>query len=86
MIIRGKTCFVYDIEVFPNFFSVAIKNTESGNIKVLEISERKNDMPEIAKLFLNQKIYWVGYNSIHFDGPLINYILINYKDLIRKPI
>ena len=57
MLIRGKTCFVYDIEALPNFFSIAIKNTESGNIRVLEISSRKNDMPDIAKLFLNQKIY-----------------------------
>jgi hypothetical protein len=39
MLIKGKTVFVYDIEVFPNFFSCAVKNTESKNKKVLEISE-----------------------------------------------
>ena len=39
MIIKDKTAFVYDIEVFPNFFSVAIKNTESGNIRTFQISE-----------------------------------------------
>jgi len=44
MIIKGKTAFVYDVEVFPNFFSCAIKNTESGNIKVYEISDRQNDL------------------------------------------
>ena len=25
MKIRGKTVFVYDIEVFPNFFSITLK-------------------------------------------------------------
>ena len=25
-------------------------------------------------------------NNLHYDDPLINYILINYNDLIRKPI
>ena len=29
MFIKGKTVFIYDIEIFPNLFSVAIKNTES---------------------------------------------------------
>lgn len=86
MLIRGRTAFVYDIESFPNFFSVAIKNTESGNIRTYYIGFNKNDMPEIAKLFLNKKIFWVGYNTIHYDAPLINYILINYKKLIKLPI
>ena len=29
MIIKGKTVFVYDIEVFPNVFSCIVKNTET---------------------------------------------------------
>lgn len=86
MLIRNKTCFVYDIEAFPNFFSVTIKNTESGNIKTYEISDRKNDMPNIAKLFLRKGIQFVGFNSMHYDSPLISYILINYKRLILRPV
>lgn len=57
MIIRNKTCFVYDVEVFPNFFSVAIKNTESGNIKTYQISEVKNEIGDIVKIFLNKNIF-----------------------------
>ena len=34
MIIRNKTCFVFDVESFPNFFCVVVKNTESKNIKL----------------------------------------------------
>lgn len=86
MLIRNKTCFVYDVEVFPNFFSVAIKNTESGNIKTYQISEVKNEIGDIAKIFLNKNIFWVGYNSIHYDQPLINYIIINYHRLILRPV
>lgn len=86
MKIRGKTVFVYDIEVFPNFFSITVKNTESGNHRFLQISEKRNDMPDIAKLFLNKNIWFVGYNSKHYDSPVISYILINYKSLISKPI
>ncbi|MBQ8132600.1 MAG: hypothetical protein IJ193_08925 [Bacilli bacterium] len=86
MIIKGKTAFVYDIEVFPNFFSVTVKNTESGTHKFFQISEIRNDMPEIAKLFLNKNIIFVSYNGIHYDRPVISYILLNYQQLIRKPV
>lgn len=57
MIIRNKTCFVYDVETFPNFFSVTVKNTESGNHKFYEISDRKNQLPDIVTLFLHKGIY-----------------------------
>ena len=85
MIIRNKTCFVYDVEVFPNFFSVAIKNTESGNKVFYQISEIRNDMLNIVKLFLNKNIYFCGYNTTHYDKPVISYIVINYKRLILLP-
>ena len=86
MLIRGKIPFVYDIEIFPNFFSCAIKNTESGNRVVYEISSRKNDLPLIPKLFLNKKAIFVTYNGIHYDNPIISYIIINYPRLIKMPV
>jgi len=86
MLIKNLPAFVYDIEVFVNYFSVTIKNTESGNHATYEISNRRNDMPKIARLFLWKDIYFVGYNSLHYDKPIISYILINYKRLITKPV
>lgn len=61
MKIRGKTVFVYDIEVFPNVFLLTAKNTESGNKCVFEISERRNQLPQICELFLNKHIMYCGY-------------------------
>lgn len=86
MIIKDKTCFVYDIEVFPNFFSVSIKNTESGNKKNYQICQWQNDLGSIVKLFLNKKIYWIGYNNLHYDDPLINFLILNYNELRWKSI
>jgi hypothetical protein len=85
MLIRNNVCFVYDVEVFPNFFSVTIKNTESGNYKQYEIGERRNDLPNIVKLFLHKKVIFCGYNVIHYDNPIISYLLLNYKRLILRP-
>ena len=86
MKIKGLTAFVYDVEVFPNLFTCAVKNTESKNKRVYEISSRKNEMPEILKLFQNKQIFWVTYNGIHYDNALISYIMMNYNALIGKPI
>lgn len=57
MKIKGLTAFVYDVEVFPNLFTCAVKNTESKNKRVYEISSRKNEMLEIIKLFQNKQIF-----------------------------
>lgn len=86
MKIRNKVVFVYDLEVFPNLLTCTCYNSESKKIGTWEISDRKNDLPEISKGFLNKRIMWCGYNNIHYDDPIINYILLNYKDLIRSPI
>lgn len=86
MIIRKQIVFVYDIEVFPNLFTCSCINTESKKVGTWEISQRKNDLPEIAKGFLNKKIIWCGYNNIHYDNLIINYLLLNYSELIRTPV
>ena len=86
MLIRGKTVFVYDVEVFPNLFTCTIKNTESKAIRSYEISDRKNDLPLIVQLFLNKKIYFCGFNIIHYDSPLISFLLLNAKELIKLPV
>ena len=51
MLIRGKTVYVYDIEIFPNVFHCTVKNSETGEYLYFEISERKNNLQELVDLF-----------------------------------
>lgn len=51
MIIRGKTVYVFDIEVFPNVFHCTVKNTETGEIYKFEISCRRNQLDELVNFF-----------------------------------
>lgn len=99
MIIHNKIVLVYDIEVFPNVFHCTVKNTETRQILKIEISERKNEIDKIYKLFyqdkrnliqgqnyttssqINGRYLFCGYNNIHYDNPIINYIIANYEDL-----
>ena len=36
MLIRGKTVYVYDIEIFPNVFHCTVKNSETGEYYILK--------------------------------------------------
>lgn len=75
MKIRNKVCAVYDIEVFINCFHCTIFNTETNEITKFEVSERKNQMHELCKFFVTNDFYFIGYNNIHYDNPIINYCL-----------
>lgn len=82
MILKNKTVYVYDIEIFPNVFSCIIKNTETKEYYVFEISERVNNIQEVINFFSNCKDKLIcGYNCLHYDNPIINYIL-DYKCLM----
>ena len=101
MQIRGKTVFVFDIEVFQNIFHCSVKNTETGEVYKFEISERKNQLRELVKFFkqvdsyikwgdfyttdleIKSEIIFCGYNNLHYDNPIINYI-IEYEDKLMS--
>lgn len=95
--------YVYDIEVFPNVFHCAVKNTETGEYLFFEISSRRNDVEKLinffwqikedqrgiwssnyttAKQFDTDKIF-CGYNNIHYDNPVINFI-IDHRDIVLQ--
>ena len=84
MIIKDKIVYVYDIEVFPNIFHCAIKNTETEELHKFEISCRKNQLEELVKFFLDNTKLFCGYNNIHYDNPIINYMIDCYEVMKYK--
>lgn len=105
MKIRNKAVLAYDIEVFRNIFHCTVKNTETNEIHLFEISERKNQLIELVsffKQFENRKGLWsevytieytydtdiifVGYNNIHYDNPMINYIIDWHKAFAKMSV
>lgn len=104
MQIRGKTVFVYDIEVFQNIFHCSVLNTETKEVHKFEISSRKNQLSELISFFkqVNSPVSWndnyttncsidsdkifCGYNNLHYDNPVINYIIEYEHVLAEKPV
>lgn len=85
MIIQGKIVQVFDIEVFPNVFSCTLKNSETGEITVFEFSKRTSDVKaeasKLVGLFKDPKFMFCGYNNIHYDNPIINFIIENINTM-----
>ena len=75
MLIHNKQVTVFDIEVFPNVFHCACRNTETGELRLFEYSERKNQMKEMIQFFLMKNLLFAGYNNHHYDDVVINYII-----------
>ena len=78
MKIKGKTCIVFDIEVLKNVFTCTCKNTDTKQITVFEISPRRIDIQGLVTFFY-EDYYFVGYNNIHYDNPILNYIIMLYN-------
>lgn len=71
---------VHDIECLPNFFSIAILDYDSDREWSFEISERRNDIDRIVEFYKDVKIA-IGFNSVHYDDIVLNYLFKNYSKL-----
>lgn len=83
MLIRNLKVIVYDIEVFPNCFTCTCKDTTTDKIDVFEISKRKNQLIELVDFFSSKDTIFCGYNNIHYDDVIVNYI-IDYVFVMKK--
>ena len=71
--------YVYDIEVYQNYFSVIFKDVKNGEIKDFIVFEDRNDLHSLVKfIFENKKSWFIGYNSFHYDNQILNYIYKYY--------
>lgn len=74
----------YDIECYPNFFSIRFTRDTDGGKWCFEISEWMNQGREL-NFFLNQlkqsKARMVGYNNLGYDYPMVHTIMDNYGNV-----
>lgn len=72
---------VYDLEILKNFFLYVDYELESGNINQFEISEYRNDLPDLLK-HLRKITGQIGFNNIAFDSQIQQFIL-SRPDLLK---
>ena len=64
--------YVFDIEVFPNFFSGTFLNPDNeSDIKVFVVADKRNDLKELIN-FLDGEITLIGFNNILYDSVVLH--------------
>ena len=62
--------YVYDIETYPNVFTLALEHSEAPLCWSFEISDQRNDSKEIIEFLQYLKdtnARMVGFNNLGFD-------------------
>lgn len=77
-----KHLFVYDLEVFPNFFSLSAINIDTQEQIVMYLYKKEQGTPleDIYSWLKTHVLGLIGYNNINYDYPVLHQILLNeYK-------
>lgn len=75
---------VADCECYKNCFTCTFVNFDGEEIYVFEISERKNDLLAFVE-FVGRIKYLIGFNIVHYDNPLIMFLVKNVSILKKEP-
>lgn len=70
--------YIYDIETYPNVFTIAVESADSPLRWLFEISDRRNDSKDIVQFirYLTKTgSRMVGFNNLGFDYPVLHQLL-----------
>lgn len=70
--------FIYDLESYPNVFTLSAREVGSVNRYKFEISHRKDDRPQLIQFIQwlrDTRARMVGFNNVGFDYPVLHFIL-----------
>ena len=70
--------YIYDIETYPNVFTLAVEHAEAPLHWMFEISDLRNDSRQIVEFlqFLKETdSRMVGFNNLGFDYPVIHTLI-----------
>lgn len=72
--------YIYDLETYPNLFSMCVISSDGKDGHIFEISDRK-DNRELMFDYLDDLMLkdarLVGFNNLAFDYPVLHYIIQN---------
>lgn len=82
-----NNAIVYDVETFPNCFTLSVECLNSDFSETWEISEFRDDRDEMVNFFhwcIKENIIMIGFNNIGFDYPIVDFILRNQKATVEQ--
>ena len=67
-----RQTWLLDIEVFPNFFFIGVKNYRTQEEHRFEVSEFIDDRERIYNVFTKFSGFLVSFNGIYYDNVVIS--------------
>ena len=67
--------YVYDLETYPNVFTMAVEHAEAPLRWYFEISDWRNDSRDILQYLKDTNARMVGFNNIGFDYPVLHTLI-----------
>jgi len=75
---------VYDVEIFPNFFSYTDIDVKTLEKNVFVLHESQDDLDSLYE-YLMEPRYRIGYNNVHFDRVVCELITDNFRKMKTLP-
>lgn len=75
---------VYDIETYPNLFTIAFMPLGGNHVRAFEISERADQRHQIIA-FVKSCSSMIGFNNVGFDWPLLK-MLLEYPNVTTQAL
>ena len=70
--------YIYDLETYPNVFTMAVEHAEAPLRWYFEISDWRNDsraIVEFLQYLKNSNARMVGFNNLGFDYPVLHTLI-----------
>lgn len=83
---KPANLYTHDVEIYKNYFCVTILNRLDKSVLTFRIGDLGdgvvyNDIMPLVAFYKDPRKYMIGFNSMKFDDPLINWIIANADDL-----
>jgi len=76
--------YIYDLEVFPDFFCATFLDCDMGEKAVFVIYRDTDDRQKLRR-FLARRIQLIGFNNLSYDGPLLVALCTwNARDILAE--
>lgn len=69
----NRQLWLWDVEVFPNYFCVTFQNAETGQKHYYEVSSRRNDTVDLQLFLSFLSGYLVSFNGQDYDDIILSY-------------
>jgi hypothetical protein len=73
-----------DIELYPNYFQVGIKDYISKKVYKFEVDEKRDDRQALYNFLVSYTGYLITFNGVHYDNVVLAYFVKEFHKKLAK--